>query len=65
MNENGKIEEREIKIGINNGEKIEVIEGVNEGEKVVVDKLEARSRWRRNRSLLRSGRRMMGGRRRR
>ncbi len=68
-----KDEDREVQVGINDGEKFEITSGLKEGEQVVIGgKGKEQSRWRRssdearnNRRKQRMGARMMGARRRR
>ena len=58
-------EERQVRVGINDGVQVEIIHGVKEGELIVLGSGEAESRWRRQRNpLRRAGRMMFRGRRR-
>lgn len=44
-NEDGSTEEREVEIGINNGERIEIISGLNEDDIVIIDMGAMHSQW--------------------
>lgn len=57
----GKTEEREVEVGINDGVKTEIVKGLKEGEEVVIEKGFAQSRWQNDTKPMK-GRMMMGGR---
>ena len=68
----GATEEREVQVGVSDGERMEITSGLKEGEAVVVGKGGGSSRWRAGENGARQDRRrgrmqmrMMGGRRRR
>lgn len=46
VNADGTKTEKEVKVGISNGTRIEIVSGLGEGEEVVVKKTDAESRWR-------------------
>ncbi len=58
----GQAQPRSIKVGLNNGSNVEVLEGLNEGEQVVVGEVSAadRANARGNNSNMRNPM-MMGG----
>ena len=63
----GRLEERRVKIGISDGVITEITEGLNQGDAVAFRRGEARSRWRnnpsrRNLTSSRAMRMMIGGR---
>ncbi|MGA1865514.1 MAG: efflux RND transporter periplasmic adaptor subunit, partial [bacterium] len=60
VNQDGNIMERSIETGIDNGEKIRVINGLEEGEEIKVNKEDTESRWSNSpgRRTLSSARRM-------
>ena len=62
VGKDGQPEPRKIKIGLNNGSNVEVLEGLNEGEQVVVGEVSAadRANMRNNNSNMRNPM-MMGG----
>ncbi|MFC1746522.1 efflux RND transporter periplasmic adaptor subunit, partial [Candidatus Riflebacteria bacterium] len=57
----GKVEEREVVVGIDNGINIEIISGLALGDKIEIPGEKAGSQWRRQRGQLRTARMMMGG----
>lgn len=65
--DDGRTEERRVKVGISDGVMTEITEGLNQGDTVVFRRGEARSRWRtdpskRNLTSSRAMRMMIGGR---
>ncbi|MHC4913862.1 MAG: efflux RND transporter periplasmic adaptor subunit [Planctomycetota bacterium] len=55
----GKTEERSVKVGISDGERMEISEGLKEGETVLLRKGDESSRWRTNEDEARDRRRAM------
>ena len=61
LKDDGTQEERQVKTGISDGVKLEILEGLAAGERVLVHTAEADSAWRRSRSGLAGGRMVLGG----
>ena len=54
----GQAEEREVKVGIDDGTKIEILEGLQENDTVFLEKGMVQSRWQ-NASSMKGGRRVV------
>ncbi len=61
LKEDGTTDEREIKVGIDDGTKTEILEGVQEGENVILDKGYSQSRWQNDANMNRGRPRGMRG----
>jgi HlyD family secretion protein len=59
--QDGKTEEREVEVGINDGTRTEILTGLAEGDEVAVEKGRSQSRWQNDMNVMRATR-MMGGR---